>query len=271
MYRFKSFAKINSYLNVISKLESGYHSLNTHFQIIDLHDKISFKTSSKTVLTSNKNFDLKDNLILKAKNWFEKKFDLRNNFEIHLEKEIPIGAGLGGGSSNAATTLYFLCKFHNIDLKKLTRDQVCNELGADVFIFLTRQSAFAEGRGEIITEIHSFDSDYLLLSPDINISTKEMFESKFLEVSNKIDKTKNCFLDVLLKESLEFSNFYSELKKKLPINTFNKLKLSGTGSTLFIENPDENEKELIFELFGQNFRVFLAKGLEYYDFELNGV
>ena len=100
--------------------------------------------------------------------------------------------------------------------------------------------------------------------PNISIATKELFESSHLRISSEIDKSQNNFLDALTNENQKFSEFISFLCENLPKNTQNKLKLSGTGSTLFIENPNDDEIQLIMGKIDKNFRVFQVKGLEYY-------
>ena len=94
MYKYKSCAKLNSFLNVTSVLDSGYHELKTHFQLIDLFDEIEFQETDKFLIDANVKLNPDDNSILAAINWFNKKFDLDQNFKVLLNKTIPIGGGL---------------------------------------------------------------------------------------------------------------------------------------------------------------------------------
>lgn len=264
MFKYKSCAKLNSFLNVTAKLKNGYHELNTHFQLIDLFDEIEFTENETFSLDSNTELSQHDNSVLNAINWFNSKFNFNQNFRVSLKKNIPIGGGLGGGSSNCATTIKFLCDYHSIDRDLLDFDEICFDLGADVPVFLYGKSAFAKGYGQIFTDDYSYNSKYLLIMPNISIATKELFESSHLRISSEIDKSQNNFLDALTKENQKFSEFISFLCENLPKNTQNKLKLSGTGSTLFIENPNDDEIQLIMGKIDKNFRVFQVKGLEYY-------
>ena len=264
MYKYNSCAKLNSYLNVTAKLDNGYHELSTHFQLIDLIDEIDFCENKDHAFFSNTELDPINNSIVKAINWFNKKFLKNDFFKVSLTKNIPIGAGLGGGSSNCASTLKFLCDFHSIDIKNLNMDEVCLDLGADVPIFLYGNSSFATGYGQIFTKKYSNNSKYLLIAPTISISTKKLFNSKFLQISSEVDRSKNSFFDALLNENSEFKNFLRKFKSNIPESTQRKLRLTGTGSTLFIENPLHDEIELIMGKIENNFRVFLVKGLEYY-------
>ncbi len=264
MYKYKSCAKLNSYLNITGRLKNGYHELNTHFQLIDLFDEIEFSENETFLLDSDSKLSQQNNSILDAINWFNNKFNLSQNFRVSLRKNIPIGGGLGGGSSNCATTLKFLCNYHSIKLSLLDFEEICFDLGADVPVFLYGKSTFAEGCGQIFTEDYSNDSKYLLVTPKISISTKQLFKSRNLKISSEVDTSLNSFFNVITKENNQFNDFINILCKKLSKNTQKKLKLSGTGATLFIENPNDDEIELIMGKIENNFRVFQVKGLEYY-------
>ena len=262
-YKYKSYAKINSYLNVMSKLDNGYHEILTHFQIIDLHDEILFKESDESVIDSNEKVIKDNNSISKTIKWFNKKYGVNQKFKIKIKKSIPIGAGLGGGSSNAATALRFLAKFYNIQLKDIDNEEIALALGADVPVFVHKKSCYASGIGDKLGK-NSFDSsEYLLICPQIFVSTEKLYKSSYLEFENIENKKINSFLPVLIEENNNFKDFYYLLGNKLPSETFEKLKLSGTGSTLFLQNPSESEKKIITEKIDKNFRIFLTKGLEY--------
>ncbi len=99
-YKYKSYAKINSYLNVMSKLDNGYHEILTHFQIIDLYDEVSFKESDSLLIDSNEKTIKDNNSITKTIKWFNEKYGVNQKFEAKIKKSIPIGAGLGGGTES---------------------------------------------------------------------------------------------------------------------------------------------------------------------------
>ena len=195
--------------------------------------------------------------------WFNKKYGVNQKFETKIKKTIPVGAGLGGGSSNAAIALRFLAKFHNIQIKDIDNTEIALALGADVPVFVHKKSCYASGIGDILGKSSFNSSEYLLICPQIFVSTQNLYQSTYLEFQNIENKEINSFLPVLIKENEEFKDFYGLLRSQLPNKTFEKLKLSGTGSTLFLQNPSESEKEIINEKIGKNFRIFLAKGLEY--------
>ena len=264
MYKYKSCGKINSFLNVLSKLPNGYHQISTHFQLIDIFDVLEYEESAVDKIQINTNLELKNNSIFKAINWFNHKFDKKQRFKVKLTKNIPIGAGLGGGSSNCATTLKFLCNYHGEDVNSLDLNDICFNLGADVPVFLKGSSSFAEGCGEILKEIYSTNSAYLLLIPNIFVSTKKIYNSKHLSLERRIDKSKNSLLEPLLLEDELFKKHYFDLESLLGAHIFQKIKLSGSGSTMFIQDPNSEEIDIIFNKIENNFRVFQVKALEYY-------
>jgi len=126
-----------------------------------------------------------------------------------------------------------------------------------------KKSCYASGIGDILGKSSFNSSEYLLICPQIFVSTQNLYKSTYLKFQNIENKEINSFLSVLIEENKEFKDFYDLLRSQLPNKTFEKLKLSGTGSTLFLQNPSEGEKEIINEKIGKNFRIFLTKGLEY--------
>ena len=261
-FEVSSYAKINSFLNVLGKRADGYHEIYTHFQLLDLKDALFFSTSSQNQVFCD-GITPEENIILKSVEWFNNKFDKNQHFSVTVEKNIPMGAGLGGGSSNAAATLCFLCDYHGIERRLLDFHEISHELGADIPIFIFGKSAFASGIGEKIGEESSDKSSYILINPNINISTKLLFSSKDLIFCDAINFELNSFLEPLIKYSSEFNDFYNSFKEFLNKEEFNKLQLTGTGSTLFIKNPSETLIEKIHAKNCENFRVFLTKALEY--------
>ena len=181
---YKSFAKINLFLHILNKRDDGYHNLQTWFTFVDLKDdlKFNFNNSSQINILSNVNISSKaDNLIYKAIKEFQKTFDICDiGVDIELIKNIPMGAGLGGGSSNAATTLMAMRDFYMPSLSNQEMIPLATKLGADVPIFLYGRSAWAEGIGEVLYHKNFEEQNALLVKPDIHISTKEFFQSKNL-------------------------------------------------------------------------------------------
>ncbi|HSL88659.1 MAG TPA: 4-(cytidine 5'-diphospho)-2-C-methyl-D-erythritol kinase [Ignavibacteriaceae bacterium] len=177
----KSPVKINIGLNIIRKREDGFHDLETIFYPLNLNDEITFTKSDSFLFTSNDELLNKEptNLIIKAKEELEGVSGKTLNVKIELKKNIPIGAGLGGGSSNAAITLKTLNSFLEPSLtagRPELLSVVALKLGSDVPYFLNPVPAFAESRGEKIIPINlKIDKTILIVNPGLHISTKWAF------------------------------------------------------------------------------------------------
>lgn len=251
----KAFAKINLFLEVLRKREDNYHDILTLFARISLYDELRFvKRRDELINISIKNnsnvenIPLENNLIFKAIKRFRERFGIICGFDIYLEKNIPQGAGLGGGSSDCAQTLNALSIFYGIDKQKLY--PLASELGSDVGFFL-KDLVFAvgEGRGEIIkpVEFNSKVPYVLLVFPNIHISTKDVYSNLDYNYKPEIELF-NKFLDSLKKDSTP--NFSKYLFNRLETSTFKldkrikELKaemsflglttlMSGSGSTVF--------------------------------------
>ena len=255
--KFLSPAKLNLNLRVISKRNDGYHNLETTFQLINLFDEISFEESQKSVCISCDDLDieLENNLIFKSLNAITNHCNLDKGIQIHLKKIIPTGAGLGGGSSNAATTLIALNKIWDLNLSTEELVNIGKGLGADVPIFIYGKNAVATGIGDVLSDIELKKNKYFLICPNIKVSTSEMFRK--LRISELDTRHQNSFLDSLLREHKSIQEFYKSF-----INDYD-LKLSGTGSTLFIEYDNKDELGKIIQKIPKNWRFFFCEGLQY--------
>jgi 4-diphosphocytidyl-2-C-methyl-D-erythritol kinase len=272
---YKSFAKINIGLNIVSKRDDGYHNLETIFYPIKLHDTLSFKKSNKLIFQSNSeliNSD-KDNLILKAISYLENYSDKEILVEIILKKNIPIGAGLGGGSSNAAFTLLAINKLFdlNISIDKL-RD-IGLKLGSDVPLFLFDLPAYAESRGEKLSKVDiKIPHPILIVNPNIHISTSWAFskispikpQSNLKEIVKKYQYDynywrkfiKNDFEEVVLNQYSELL----ELKKLFYLSKADFSIMTGSGSTFFAIYKNESSLNQAAEIFKQkNYFVYVEK------------
>ena len=244
----KSPAKLNLHLEVIKKRTDGFHELRTVFQLIDLCDEIEFKFANKEIDLIESPFPIKDNLILKAAHLLKKITQTSQGATIILEKKIPMEKGLGGGSSNAATTLIALNKLWGTQLKKDKLIEIGLELGSDVPFFIHSKNTWAEGRGEIFKDLTLPCRWFLLAFPKTNISTKVAFNDFKLPKNSPITKedflkgsSNNTFTNWAKEKFPEIKNIFGSLEK------LGKPKLSGTGSTLFLsfETEKEAKKALI--------------------------
>ncbi len=181
-----SFAKINRDLRVLGKRKDGFHELDTVFQTVDLSEEIQFflegeesgGTAAGVSLTIE-GADLpadESNLVLRAARALREKFSVRAGARIHLSKKIPIGGGLGGGSSNAASTLRALNSLWNLNASAADLQTLAASLGSDVAFFLLGGRARGRGRGEAVTPLPDGPQEWVLLVfPPFSLSTAEVY------------------------------------------------------------------------------------------------
>lgn len=224
----KSRAKINLSIDVLGKREDGYHLVEMIMQTIDLADiiKISIIEEDTIKIKSNSiNIPLDmDNIVYKAANLIKTKFNIKTGVEIYIEKNIPVAAGMAGGSSNAAAVLIGLNKIFDLNLNEEELQVLGLTLGADVPFCISGGASLAENIGEELTDIEGLHSDTFILvcKPNIFVSTKDVYE----EIDSKqIEKRPdNNLLIELLKNNdvnLLAKNMYNVLeevtKNKYPI------------------------------------------------------
>lgn len=244
----KSPAKINLGLNIIKKRDDGFHDLETIFYPLNLYDEITFTKSDKFSFTSNDELLNTEptNLIIKAKEELERVSGKKLNVKIELNKSIPIGAGLGGGSSNAAVTLNTLNNLFELYLDIELLSHIALKLGSDVPYFLNPVPAFAESRGEMILPINlRINKPILIINPGIHISTKWAFSlikphyplvtlkslagRKELSIKDIIGIAVNDFEEIVFEDYAEIKNIRDVINQSGAIHSM----MTGTGSTVF--------------------------------------
>ena len=241
MIRVPSPAKINLFLHITGRRENGYHELQTIFQLIDLYDWMSFEITQDDSIKIEglAAVQLEQNLIYRAAQVLRPHAKQPCGLNIHIEKNIPMGAGLGGGSSNAATTLIVLNQLWQCDLTEQQLAAYALQLGADVPIFVFGRNAWAEGIGEKLSFIDLTQKQFIILKPDCFISTQQLFLQKSLTRDSKI----TTFCAYQLEPSLFGNNFepvarqlYPEVEEAMHyLDQFGQAKLTGTGACVFIE------------------------------------
>ena len=261
----KSPAKINLYLQILDKRDDGYHNIKTHLQLIDIYDHIKFKLSkNRNIYIKSKESYLnnKDNTIYNAAKKLQKyqKCNSFNGVEIEVDKNIPIGSGLGGASSNAASTLIVLNKLWNLNLSEDKLMKIGATIGADVPFFVYGKNAFGEGIGEKLKEVDMIPDKILILNPNIHCSTKKMFSlyDKFLKNNKNISlNDQNHFWNIYLNKNQNIKNFIINNQLEEKIN------LSGSGSCMFIKYKNKKDIDKIIEKMPSNWRLFFSKPLQY--------
>lgn len=186
--------KINVFLRITGKRGDGFHDLASLFHVISLGDKIKFSlspTKSKDRLSTNvQGVPLDDrNLIIKALNLYRKKTGTDNFFWVHLDKKVPTGAGLGGGSSNAATALWAANQFSGGIASEDDLQEWSSEIGSDIPFFFSHGAAYCTGRGEVVQDVPSisYDIPMVLIKPPEACSTAEVYKRLSLDQTSKID------------------------------------------------------------------------------------
>lgn len=241
-----SYAKINLTLDILRKLDSGYHEINSVMQTISLHDTMSFKESA-AVIVKCLGVEQEKNIVYRTAMLLKEKYGIRDGIEIIIDKEIPVGAGLGGGSSNAATTLIELNRLWELGLSQNQLEELAVQLGMDVAFFLYGGTCFAYNKGEKAMKIRDLHYlDILLVYPNINISTREAYSSIDYSLIGKRQSSerllsyleKNTFDSSILHNDFEYSILkqypvLAEIKHKLIANGAANALMSGSGSVVY--------------------------------------
>lgn len=246
MIHYYSPAKINLFLRIVTKESNGYHCLSSLFQTVSLCDSLTFLPHTSDLLTSNRDDIPLDhsNLVLKALALFKERTGCRECFKIHLDKQIPIQAGLGGGSSNAATTLYALNEITNAQLDVFELKDLGSLIGSDVPFFFSQGRAFCQGRGERITPLPISDTtQVVIVKPSFGLSTSDVYRSlgfsgtvsKDLVIQDLLLAQKRCFdyFNDLEKSAFTLAPKLQEIKLALLQGGFEVVLMSGSGSSFF--------------------------------------
>ena len=242
-------AKLNLNLSVLKKKNNGMHEIDSQFQLINLFDEMKIEKTNSELINVSTDIDSsingEKNIVYQAINELSNFIGKQVNCNISIKKNIPIGGGLGGGSSNAAGALIGVNVLFELGLSSKDLIKIGKKVGADVPFFIFGKNAHASGIGDVLIEAKSSSKKkYLLLFPQINSSTKKLFSqwdklSKYSQ--NKILKNEeNSFLPLFLQNNQDIKETFNQL------NDLCSLKLSGTGSTMFFvyENKSEIEKTL---------------------------
>lgn len=250
MMNVKAYAKINLGLHIVGKRSDGFHNIETVFHRINLFDEIAVRENDTIAVTVH-NSDIptnNDNLCWKAVDLLRQTFHTTRGAEIQITKNIPVGAGLGGGSSDAAVILQTVPALWEMQLDTQTANELALTIGSDVPFFLGRQSAYAEGRGEKLSFIH-LDLPYwiVLVNPGIYVSTpwaykalSEKRNGSFPERTTLGKKFSLSSIQCIATAENDFEEIVFEaypeigaIKKKLLVHHAVHALMSGSGSSVF--------------------------------------
>ncbi|CAI8774908.1 4-diphosphocytidyl-2-C-methyl-D-erythritol kinase [Pseudomonas syringae pv. tomato] len=258
-------AKLNLMLHILGRRPDGYHELQTLFQFLDYGDELGFALRKDGVIrlqTDVPGVAHDSNLIVKAARALQKQSGCTLGMDIWLEKRLPMGGGIGGGSSDAATTLLGLNHLWQLGWDEDRLAQLGLTLGADVPVFVRGHAAFAEGVGEILTPVDPEEPWYLVLVPQVAVSTAEIFSDPLLTRDTAPIKvrpvpkgnSRNDCKAVVERRYPEVRNALNLLGK------FTEAKLTGTGSCVFGAFPNKAEADKVSALLTDTLTGFVAKG-----------
>ena len=259
-------AKLNLFLHILGRYENGYHQLQSLFQMLDYGDKLAFditEDSSICMATPLAGVDDDDNLIIKAARLLAKHTQCKKGVSITLDKCLPMGGGIGGGSSNAATTLVALNHLWKTGLSEDELSELGLVLGADVPIFVRGRTAFAGGVGEEITPAPQKELYFLVANPNVHVSTAEVFTAPELPRNTpaiawedyKFEKTRNDCQQLV-------ENRYPEVAKLLQwLVNYAPSRMTGTGACVFATFSDYTLAEQVRAKMPEAWQSFVAKGV----------
>ena len=266
-------AKLNLFLHITGRREDGYHELQTLFQLLDFGDRMAFDVSNDGILSLHLSFSenvengtpLDNNLVTRAAALL--RLEAGNpqlGASITLDKRLPSGAGLGGGSSNAATCLGALNCLWGLNLSTEKLCEIGVKLGADVPVFICGKSAWAEGIGERLSPVELGDSWYLVVSPKCSVSTAEVFCHEHLTRNSQAIKMAD-FLAGSARNDCESvtRKLHPEVDQAFEILAqYGDFRMSGTGSSLFSSFESEAGAKKVLNMLPGNLTGFVAKGID---------
>jgi 4-diphosphocytidyl-2-C-methyl-D-erythritol kinase len=259
-------AKLNLMLHITGQREDGYHELQTVFQFLDIGDELVFELREDGEIhriSGNQSIAEEDDLVVRAARALQAETGCEQGVNINLTKILPLGAGLGGGSSDAATTLHALNQLWQLGLSTEKLVGIGLKLGADVPVFVHGFAAFAEGIGEQLTPVEIEQPWYLVITPHVHVSTAEIFRD--LELTRDCPTIKirdlpasgweNVCLPVVVKH-------YPQVKEAMEVlGQHAKARMSGTGASVFAPFGSENEAREVCSKLPKTWDMFVAKGV----------
>jgi len=258
-------AKLNLMLHVLGRREDGYHELQTLFQFLDHGDELTFarrEDGQIRLLSDLPGVDHESNLIVRAARLLQQQGDDVPGADITLVKRLPMGGGIGGGSSDAATTLLGLNRLWNLGLDLDRLAQLGLSLGADVPVFVRGHAAFAEGVGERLQPVELPEPWYLVAVPQVSVSTAEIFSDPELTRNTPPITVRSLLAGgghndcqpVVEKRYPQVRNALSLLNKFVPA------RMTGTGACVFGSFPNEGEADKVRRQLPATLPSFVARG-----------
>ncbi|WP_205743976.1 4-(cytidine 5'-diphospho)-2-C-methyl-D-erythritol kinase [Grimontia sedimenti] len=259
-------AKLNLFLYITGQRDNGYHDLQTLFQFLDYGDTLSITPNDSGEVTLSPEIEgvpVEENLIYRAAMAIKEKTGCTLGAHIHVEKVLPMGGGLGGGSSNAATTLVAL---NHLWETRLSVDELTGmglALGADVPVFVRGTTAFAEGVGELLQPAEAEEKWYLVAKPEVSIATAKIFGHPSL-TRNTPKRTLNALLAANYENDCEkiVRELFPEVDKAISwLLEYAPSRLTGTGACVFAEFENEEDARATLNKLPDWLTGFVARGV----------
>ena len=265
--RYPAPAKLNLFLHVVGRRADGYHLLQTAFRFIDYGDELGFAVRDDGVvrrITELAGVSADADLCVRAARLLKDRAGSRLGADIELVKRLPMGGGLGGGSSNAATTLVVLNRLWQTGLTRVQLQDLAVELGADVPVFVFGRSAFAEGVGERLAALQLAPAWYLVLVPETAVSTAEIFSAPEL-TRNTIAITIAAFSVGQGRNDLEpvVCRRYPQVARHLEwLRRYGDARMTGSGACVFCGFETEAQAQQVLSELPADMQGFVARGLD---------
>lgn len=260
-------AKLNLFLHINGRRSDGYHELQTLFQFVDCCDQLEFRVTDTPELILHSTMSAvvadNDNLILRAAKSLQQATGFNGGAEIWLDKRLPMGGGLGGGSSDAATTLVALNRLWNTQLSHDELAAIGLKLGADIPVFIHGFAAFAQGVGERLQAVNPAELWYLVIAPDAHVSTTAVFQDPQLPRN-----TPKLGIDTLLSQpwrndcqELVVSKYPQVAKALGWLLEYAPSRMTGTGACVFGEFSSQQQALAALAKLPSDMQGFVAKGM----------
>ena len=260
-------AKLNLFLHVLGRREAGeyagYHELQTVFRLIDRSDRVGVMPREDGEIRFSGIFG-GDNLCVRAALLLKAQTGCPKGCDLALEKNIPVGGGMGGGSSDAATVLLVLNRLWGLNLQRNRLLELAARLGADVPVFVFGRNALAEGIGERLQALELPPAWYLVITPQVSVSTKETFSGALTREGKRLKippffpgQGKNDLEPVVTARYPEVAAPLAWLKSRCP-----QARMTGSGAGVFAEVESETEARSLQSQMPDTMRGFVAQGLE---------